>query len=53
MVFIEVETDEGITGLGESLLSHGNDIVEALHARHVFPREDIQEKIGSKGSRLA
>ena len=53
MVFVEVETDEGITGLGESLLSHANDIAEALHARHIFPREDTREKIGSKASRLA
>ena len=53
MVFVEVETDEGITKLGEPLLSHANDIVEALHARHIFPREDTREKIGSKTSRLA
>ena len=32
MVFIEVETDEGITGLGESLSSHASGIVEAIHA---------------------
>lgn len=32
MVFIEVETDEGISGLGESLLFHASGIVEAIHA---------------------
>jgi len=32
MVFVEVETDEGITGLGESLLYKSNGIVEAIHA---------------------
>ena len=53
MVFIKMETDEGITRLGESLLSHVNGIAEALHARHIFPREDTREKIGSKASRLA
>jgi len=53
MVFIKVETDERITGLGESLLSHANDIAVALHARHIFPGEDAREKIGSKTSRLA
>ncbi len=53
MVFVEMETDEGITRLGESLLSHVNDIAEALHARHIFPREDIREKIDNKASRLA
>ncbi len=48
MVFIEVETDEGITGREESLLSHTNDIVEALRARHIFRREDRQEEIDIK-----
>ena len=32
MVFVEVETDEGITGLGESLLYQSNGIIEAIHA---------------------
>jgi len=32
MVFVEVETDEGITGLGESLLYKSNGVIEAIHA---------------------
>ncbi len=32
MVFVEVEIDEGITGLGESLLYQSNGIIEAIHA---------------------
>ena len=31
MVFVEVEIDEGITGLGESLLYQSNGIIEAIH----------------------
>jgi len=48
MVFIEVETDEGITGLGESLLSHANDIAEALHADTFSPGKMHEKKSAVK-----
>jgi galactonate dehydratase len=59
MVFVEVCTDEGISGIGEALLYKSNGVVEAIHAmkglllgEDPFEIEKLWEKMYRQGNPL-